>query len=63
VVEVGEARAVYSQSVVACAPQHDEEGWRILKEFYPRAAFRGEIPSEEHDVTVYVGKDEEGSRS
>jgi hypothetical protein len=55
VVEVGDAPATYDETIVACAPQHDEEGFRILEEFFPQADFRGEIPSVDHDVTVYVG--------
>ena len=57
VVEVGELSAEYDVTIVACAPQHDEEGLRILEEFFPKADFRGELPSEDHDVTVYVGPD------
>jgi hypothetical protein len=57
VVEVGDAPATYDETIVACAPQHDEEGFRILEDFFPHADFRGELPSDEHDVTVYVGPD------
>jgi hypothetical protein len=42
-------------AIVACAPNHDEEGMRILEEFFPHALFQGELPSAEHDVTVYIG--------
>jgi hypothetical protein len=61
VVEVGNAPSVYDESIVACAPQHDEAGLRILQQFFPTADFRGEIPSPDHDVTVYVASDWAGS--
>lgn len=57
VVEVGDAPSVYEETIVACAPQHDEAGLRILEQFFPSADFRGEIPSPDHDVTVYVASD------
>jgi hypothetical protein len=57
IVEVGEADPIYETTIVACAPNHDEEGLRILKRYFPDADFRGEIPSEDHDVTVYLGPD------
>jgi hypothetical protein len=44
--------------IVACAPQHDEAGRRILEEFFPDALFQGEIPSPDHDVTVYIGPED-----
>jgi hypothetical protein len=55
VVEVGKADPIYDTTIVACAPHHDEEGLLILQRYFPDADFRGEIPSEEHDVTVYIG--------
>jgi LytR cell envelope-related transcriptional attenuator len=55
VVEVGEASSLDGRTIVACAPQHDEEGFRILEQFFPRADFLSEIGSPDHDVTVYVG--------
>jgi hypothetical protein len=58
-VEVGEASSLYGRTIVACAPQYDEDGFRILEEFFPDADFRGELPSEDHDVTVYIGPDVE----
>jgi hypothetical protein len=60
VVEVGDAPSVFDKTVVACAPQHDEAGLRILKQFFPTAEFRGQIPSLDHDVTVYVASDWSG---
>lgn len=57
VVEVGDAPAGYDETIVACAPHQDEAGLRILAQFFPGAEFRGEIPSADHDVTVYVGPD------
>jgi hypothetical protein len=57
VVALGKTDSIYETTIVACAPQHDEEGFRILKRYFPEANFRGEIPSEEHDVTVYIGPD------
>jgi hypothetical protein len=57
VVEVGKAPALYDNTIVACAPSHDEEGFRILKRFLPDAHFTGEVPAEDHDVTVYIGPD------
>jgi LytR cell envelope-related transcriptional attenuator len=57
VVEVADAPAGYDETVVACAPQHDEAGSRILEEFFPDAEFRPELPSPDYDVTVYVGPD------
>jgi hypothetical protein len=58
VVEVGgEPDLIKAGYIVACAPQHDEEGIRILEEFFPGAYFRGEVPAEDHDVTVYIGPD------
>lgn len=57
VVEVADAPAGYDETVVACAPQHDEAGSRILEEFFPDADFRPELPSPDYDVTIYVGPD------
>jgi hypothetical protein len=57
IVKVGEADPIYDTTIVACAPQHDDDGFRILNRYFPDADFRGEIPSEEHDVTVYIGPD------
>lgn len=61
IVEEGKVASIYEQTIVACAPNHDEEGLRILEEFFPDADFRGEVPSENHDVTVYVGPDWAGN--
>jgi hypothetical protein len=59
VVEIGgeSELLIKAGAIVACAPNHDDEGLRILEEFFPDADFRGEIPSEDHDVTVYIGPD------
>jgi LytR cell envelope-related transcriptional attenuator len=63
IVEVGEASSLYGRTIVACAPQHDEDGFRILEEYFPEADFLGEIGSPDHDVTVYVGPDWAGNGS
>lgn len=57
VVEVGgePVLRIKAGAIVACAPDHDEEGFQILKRYFPDALFRGELPSEDHDVTVYIG--------
>jgi hypothetical protein len=57
IVEVGgdSELLIKAGAIVACAPNHDEEGFRILEEFFPDAHFRGELPSADHDVTVYIG--------
>jgi LytR cell envelope-related transcriptional attenuator len=57
VVAVQDAGTVYDETFISCAPQHDAEADLIREALFPKADIRVELPDEQYDVTVHIGRD------
>jgi hypothetical protein len=56
-VELGDAGNQYSETFITCGPEDEAAGQRVRETLFPKAEIRPQLPADDHDVTVHIGRD------
>jgi hypothetical protein len=55
--ELREAANEYSETFITCGPEDEAAAQRVRETLFPKAEIRPQLPADDHDVTVHIGRD------
>jgi hypothetical protein len=56
-VELGDAGNQYPETFITCGPEDEAAAQRVRETLFPKAEIRPQLPADDHDVTVHIGRD------